>query len=107
MPGKMTQAERIARLEAVTDERHRELMALLERNNPAPLVDKAIDRIDGLDKKWTVRFDGLEASHREDVAALALLENRGKGVAITLAAIFAGIGAASAGFWAKLAEIFS
>jgi len=57
---KMTQAERLARIEAVQEERFKTLFEQLERNNPHPLVNSAIDKIDALDERVVRRFSELD-----------------------------------------------
>lgn len=99
---KATQAERLARLEAMTEERHQALMEALERNNPHPLVERAISKIEGLDSKWTEKFDVLDALVHDDIAKLAMFENRGKGIFAAMASFFAGLGALTAAFWDQI-----
>ena len=99
---KGTQAERLARLEVMTEERHQALMDALERNNPHPLVERTINKIEELDKKWTEKFEALDALVHDDIAKLAMFENRGRGIFAALAGFFAVLGATATAFWDAL-----
>lgn len=104
---KMTQAERLARLEAQQEERFKAMFEALERNNPHPLVGRIESKVDALGEEMRGELKAIRFDLEDDKANLAELENKGKGAAAVLSVMFTMLGAVIMAFWDSVLKIFN
>lgn len=101
---RLTQAERLTRMETLLETHFATTEAALQRNGD--FAKQVGEKLEEMDERWSARFDAIEAAQNDDIARLAELENKGKGAFAVASLVFTSIGAFVVASWDTIKNVF-